>query len=249
MKHSDQKRQSNTETPMLTIQNLSVHYGKIRALSDVSLLIDAGQIVSLVGANGAGKTTLLKTISGLLTPTEGSLMYDGREITRTASSKRVVDGIAHVPEGRGLFGILSVEDNLLLGAYTRRDRQQVARDLAAVYERFPILREKQLEYAGTLSGGQQQMVAVGRALMSRPTLLLLDEPSMGLAPIIVEEIFGVIRELNATGTTIFLVEQNARLALKHSHYTYVLENGSVATQGSSDDLLNDPSIQAAYLGG
>jgi branched-chain amino acid transport system ATP-binding protein len=175
-------------------------------------------------------------------------MFESSDITTLPSNKRVQNGIAQVPEGRGLFGILSVEDNLLLGAYTRRDGQ-TASDLAKVYDRFGILYEKRHDYAGTLSGGQQQMVAVGRALMSRPRLLLLDEPSMGLAPIIVEDIFSVIHELNEAGTTIFLVEQNARLALKNSHHTYVLENGSITTHGASTDLLNDSAIQAAYLGG
>ena len=233
---------------MLDIQNLTVHYDKILALSKVSLQVEPGQIVSLVGANGAGKTTLLRTISGLVSPTEGAIRFDSEEITALPSSDRVVRGIAQVPEGRGLFGILSVEDNLLLGAYTRRD-SEIADDLESIYTRFPILREKRHDYAGTLSGGQQQMVAVGRALMSRPRLLLLDEPSMGLAPIIVEEIFAVIRELNETGTTIFLVEQNARLALKNSHHTYVLENGRITALGPSAELINDPAIQAAYLGG
>jgi len=233
---------------MLDIQNLTVHYDKILALSKVSLRVAPGQIVSLVGANGAGKTTLLRTISGLVSPSEGSIRLDDEAITGLPSNTRVVRGIAQVPEGRGLFGILSVEDNLLLGAYTRRD-SEIADDLEAIYTRFPILREKRHDYAGTLSGGQQQMVAVGRALMSRPRLLLLDEPSMGLAPIIVDEIFAVIRELNESGTTIFLVEQNARLALKNSHYTYALENGTISTHGPSTDLLDDPAIQAAYLGG
>jgi len=233
---------------MLHINNLTVMYGKILALEAISLSVDAGQIVSLVGANGAGKTTLLKTLSGLLNPVSGSIRFDNQAITTLSPDRRVRAGIAQVPEGRGLFSVLSVEDNLLLGAYTRRD-DGIAADLQKVYDRFPILHDKRHDYAGTLSGGQQQMVAVGRALMSRPRLLLLDEPSMGLAPIIVEEIFAVIRELNEAGTTIFLVEQNARLAMKNSHHSYVLENGRIATHGTSADLLNDPAIQAAYLGG
>ena len=223
-------------------------YGKIRALEAINLTIEPGRIVALVGANGAGKTTLLKTLSGLLSPVSGSIHFEGKEITAIPSNKRVQGGIAQVPEGRGLFGILSVEDNLLLGAYTRNDHE-ISSDLERVYTRFPILRDKRHDYAGTLSGGQQQMVAVGRALMSRPRLLLLDEPSMGLAPIIVEEIFATIRELNDAGTTIFLVEQNARLALKNSHYTYVLENGTLVNEGQSEALLNDPAIIEAYLGG
>ncbi len=233
---------------LLDVSDLSVSYGKIRALNAIGLSVESGQIVSLVGANGAGKTTLLKTLSGLIPPAGGTIRFDGEEITAHPSDRRVRAGIAQVPEGRGLFGILSVEDNLMLGAYTRRDRD-VSTDLERVYDRFPILRQKRHDYAGTLSGGQQQMVAVGRALMSRPKLLLLDEPSMGLAPIIVEDIFTVIRELNDSGTTIFLVEQNARLAMKNSHHTYVLENGHITTHGPSSDLLNDPAIQAAYLGG
>ena len=233
---------------LLTTQNLSVMYGKIRALEGITLTVNPGRIVALVGANGAGKTTLLKTLSGLLSPLSGSIHFEEQEITLTSPDKRVKNGIAQVPEGRGLFGILSVEDNLLLGAYTRNDRE-INNDLESVYIRFPILRDKRHDYAGTLSGGQQQMVAVGRALMSRPRLLLLDEPSMGLAPIIVEEIFATIRELNDAGTTIFLVEQNARLALKNSHYTYVLENGTIVKEGQSEDLLNDPAIIEAYLGG
>jgi len=233
---------------MLDIQNLSVHYGKIQALEGIDLHIPSGKIVSLVGANGAGKTTLLKTISGLIAPTSGTITFGGEAITAHPSNRRVALGIAQVPEGRGLFSVLSVEDNLLLGAYTRHDNE-ISSDLERIYARFPVLHEKRHDYAGTLSGGQQQMVAVGRALMSRPKLLLLDEPSMGLAPIIVEDIFAVIRELNESGTTIFLVEQNARLALKNSHYTYALENGTISTHGPSADLLNDPAIQAAYLGG
>ena len=233
---------------LLSTRNLSVMYGKIRALEAINLTVEPGRIVALVGANGAGKTTLLKTLSGLIPPVSGSIHFEEKEITTTSSDKRVRNGIAQVPEGRGLFGILSVEDNLLLGAYTRNDRE-INSDLESIYTRFPILRDKRHDYAGTLSGGQQQMVAVGRALMSRPRLLLLDEPSMGLAPIIVEEIFATIRELNDAGTTIFLVEQNARLALKNSHYTYVLENGTIVKEGQSEDLLNDPAIIEAYLGG
>ncbi len=235
--------------PLLVTRNLSVMYGKIRALEGIDLTVEPGQIVALVGANGAGKTTLLKTLSGLLAPVSGTIHFEEKEIAATSPDVRVRRGIAQVPEGRGLFGILSVEDNLLLGAYTRRGREAIHADLESIYARFPILRDKRHDYAGTLSGGQQQMVAVGRALMSRPRLLLLDEPSMGLAPIIVDEIFDTIRGLNTAGTTIFLVEQNARLALKNSHYTYVLENGTIINEGKSETLLNDPAIVEAYLGG
>ncbi len=233
---------------ILTIENLSCHYDKIIALSDVSLSIAEGEIVSLIGANGAGKTTLLRTISGLQNASTGTITFQGKEITKSTPDKRVISGIAQVPEGRGLFSVLSVEDNLLLGAYTRKD-SAIAKDLQEVYRKFPILEEKKDEYAGTLSGGQQQMVAVGRALMSRPKLLLLDEPSMGLAPIIVEDIFSAIMELRDQGVTIFIVEQNAFLALEHSDRAYVLENGSVVSEGSSKEMLHDESIIQAYLGG
>ncbi len=232
----------------MEIKNLSCYYDKIRALEDISLSINKGEIVSLIGANGAGKTTLLRTISGLNKSSQGSIIFENKDITKLPSDKRVKAGIAQVPEGRGLFSVLSVEDNLLLGAYIHKGAQ-IATDLEAVYKRFPILKEKRLEYAGTLSGGQQQMVAVGRALMSRPSLLLLDEPSMGLAPIIVEDIFAVIKELRDMGTTIFLVEQNAYLALQYSDRGYVLENGKVVSSGKSSDLLHDDSIKEAYLGG
>ncbi|WP_457606449.1 ABC transporter ATP-binding protein [Nitratifractor sp.] len=232
---------------MLELKKLSVNYGKIEALREISLEVKEGEMVSLIGANGAGKTTLLRTISGLEKPRSGAIFYRGEEITALPSDRRVRLGIAQVPEGRGLFGVLSVEDNLLLGAYTRRDRE-IAADLEEVYRRFPILREKRRDYAGTLSGGQQQMVAVGRALMSRPRLLLLDEPSMGLAPVVVEEIFDAIIRLRESGTTIFLVEQNAHLALSHSDRTYVLENGRIVREGPSAELLDDESIKEAYLG-
>ncbi len=234
---------------ILLVENLSVNYGKIEALRNVSLQIKEGEIVALIGANGAGKTTLLRTLSGLVAPRSGRIDYLGREITRLASDRRVREGIAQVPEGRGLFSVLSVEDNLLLGAYTRKDRDAIARDLREVYRRFPILEEKRRQYAGTLSGGQQQMVAVGRALMSRPKLLLLDEPGMGLAPVIVDEIFSTLSRLRDEGTTIFLVEQNAHLALGFADRAYVLENGRIVREGPSRELLDDESVKEAYLGG
>jgi branched-chain amino acid transport system ATP-binding protein len=233
---------------IMSIKNLSCYYGKIRALEDVSLSIDRGEIVSLIGANGAGKSTLLRTISGLNRSSGGTIEFVGGDITTMTPDRRVRAGIAQVPEGRGLFSILSVEDNLLLGAFTRSG-SEIATDLDAIYQRFPILAQKRLEYAGTLSGGQQQMVAVGRALMSRPKLLLLDEPSMGLAPIIVRDIFAVIRELREQGTTVFVVEQNAFLALENSDRGYVLENGRIVSSGKSSDMLHDSSIKEAYLGG
>jgi branched-chain amino acid transport system ATP-binding protein len=232
---------------ILQIKNLSCNYNQIIALKDINLEINKGEIISLIGANGAGKTTLLRTISALEKPKTGNIIFNKKDITKLESDQRVKLGIAQVPEGRGLFSILSVEENLLLGAYVRDD-DEIQKDLEYIYKRFPILKEKKDEYAGTLSGGQQQMVAVGRALMSKPTLLLLDEPSMGLAPIIVEDIFNVIKELRDMGTTIFLVEQNAFLALNISDRTYVLENGHIAYSGKSSDIINDDRIREAYLG-
>ncbi len=235
------------DKPLLEIEDLSFSYKQIIALESVSLTINQGEIVSLIGANGAGKTTLLRTISGLNVHKKGKIIFNKEDISQTESDYRVRAKIAQVPEGRGLFPILSVEQNLRLGAYTRNDNE-IEKDLEFIYNKFPILQEKKDEYAGTLSGGQQQMVAVGRALMIRPKLLLLDEPSMGLAPIIVEEIFSVIKELRDLGTTIFVVEQNAFLALKSSDRAYVLENGKVVISGKSADLLDDERVKEAYLG-
>ncbi len=232
---------------ILTIKNLSCNYNQIIALENISLEINKGEIISLIGANGAGKTTLLRSISALEKPISGDIIFNGKNITNLESDKRVKLGIAQVPEGRGLFSILSVEENLLLGAYIRDD-EEIKQDLENIYDKFPILKEKKDEYAGTLSGGQQQMVAVGRALMSKPTLLLLDEPSMGLAPIIVEDIFNVIKELRDMGTTIFVVEQNAFLALSISDRAYVLENGTIAYSGKSSEIIKDDRVRKAYLG-
>lgn len=234
---------------ILLVENLSVNYGKIEALRNVSLQIKEGEIVALIGANGAGKTTLLRTLSGLVTPRSGGIEYLGREITRLPSDKRVEAGIAQVPEGRGLFASLTVEDNLELGAYTRKDQKAIRNDLERIYELFPDLYDKRTRFTGTLSGGQQQMVAVGRALMSRPKLLLLDEPGMGLAPIVVESIFSILKNLNENGSTIFLVEQNAHVALRYAKRAYVLENGRIVREGNSEDLQNDEGVKAAYLGG
>ncbi len=232
---------------MLRIENLSCSYKQIVALDGVSLHINRGEIVSLIGANGAGKTTLLRAISGLLKPKNGTIVFEDEDVTKFESHDIAKLGIAQIPEGRGLFSILSVEENLRLGAYIRDD-DEVEQDISKIYEKFPILKQKAQEYAGTLSGGQQQMVAVGRALMSRPKLLLLDEPSMGLAPIIVEEIFEAIKSLRDAGATIFIVEQNAFLALSTTDRAYVLENGKIVMSGNSLELLNDERVKEAYLG-
>jgi branched-chain amino acid transport system ATP-binding protein len=232
---------------LLQIKNLDVNYKQIIALSNIDLHIDKGEIVSLIGANGAGKTTLLRSISALKEIKNGQMLYDGVDITNYSTDQRVRLGIAQVPEGRGLFSILSVEDNLLMGAYTRSD-SAIKEDLHKIYDIFPILKEKRKQFAGTLSGGQQQMLAVGRALMLNPKLLLLDEPSMGLAPIIVEEIFEVVGKLRDLGCTVFVVEQNAFLALSISDRCYVLENGKIAMSGNSQDVRKDPKVKEAYLG-
>ena len=238
-----------SESPLLQIQGLSTHYGPIQALNKVSLEVEQGELVAMVGANGAGKTTLLHTISGVLTPSGGEILFDGRHITRLASHQIVGAGICHVPEGRQVFPPLSVDDNLRLGAYAvRRDKEWVESELASIYEMFPILKERSRQTAGTLSGGQQQMLAIGRALLGRPRLLLLDEPSMGLAPLLVEEIFRVIQGLNKKGVTILLVEQNARAALGIANRGYVLETGRVVLSASSSDLLADEAVRKAYLG-
>jgi len=232
---------------ILKITNLNFSYNQIEALRDINIEVNRAEIVSLIGANGAGKSTLLKVISAIEEAKNGKIYYKGKDITKKDSVYRVKEGIAQVPEGRGLFSILSIEDNLLMGAYVRKD-SEVKEDLEYIYTLFPVLKEKKDHYAGTLSGGQQQMLAVGRALMSRPELLLLDEPSMGLAPIIVEDIFEVLQTLQSKGTTVFLVEQNAYLALSFSDRAYVLENGSIVMSGKSDDLIGDEKIKEAYLG-
>jgi branched-chain amino acid transport system ATP-binding protein len=232
---------------LLTVDNLSSHYGRIAALSDISLAVAEGELVALVGANGAGKTTLLRCLSGVQPVSGGAIGFDGADITGLAPEKRVALGIAQVPEGRQVFAPLSVEDNLRLGAYRRRG-EDVEADLARMYGRFPILGQKRASAAGTLSGGQQQMLAVARALMSHPRLLLLDEPSMGLAPLLVAEIFEAVQELRRQGTTIFLVEQNATAALAIADRAYVLETGAVVMEGTGQALLKDGRVQAAYLG-
>jgi branched-chain amino acid transport system ATP-binding protein len=233
---------------MMQVRGLISHYGRIQALSGIDLRIEAGELVALVGANGAGKTTLLRALSGVQPLSGGAIWFEGADITRTKPADRVSLGIAQVPEGRQVFGPLSVEDNLKLGTYRRRG-PNVAQDIERVYAQFPILKEKRLQAAGTLSGGQQQMLAIGRALMSHPKLLLLDEPSMGLAPLLVEEIFRTVTELKKEGTTIFLVEQNATAALAIADRGYVLETGKVVLEGKGADLLANDEVKAAYLGG
>ena len=242
---------------LLTVNNLEVRYGGIRALQGVSLNIDRGEIVTLIGSNGAGKTTLLRTISGLLRPVAGTVAWVptvnghaiGAELTRLAPHEIVRLGISHVPEGRQIFANLTVRENLLLGAYQRHSKQQIQEDLRRCLTLFPVLDERQAQRAGTLSGGEQQMLAIGRALMARPRLLLLDEPSLGLAPLIVRKIFQIIREINAEGTTIFLVEQNAHMALSVAHRGYVLQTGRVILGDSASRLLENPEVKKAYLGG
>lgn len=235
------------ELAVLEVDNLSVSYGRIRALKNVSLRVDQGAVVSLIGANGAGKTTLLRAISGVLPIEQGSIRFEGKPIERLKSHRRVAMGIAHSPEGRQIFKSLSVEDNLRLGAY-RRNSGAIEKAILDIYETFPILAERRQQMAGNLSGGQQQMLAIGRALLSAPKLLLLDEPSLGLAPLIVEQIFAVLDRLKSAGITILLVEQNASLALAHSDYGYVLETGHVVHAARSEQLREDPKVQEAYLG-
>ena len=233
-------------TVLLEAAGLTSHYGRIQALKGIDLSVRQGELLALVGANGAGKTTLLRTLSGVQPASGGTIRFGGEDITRVKAARRVSLGIAQVPEGRQVFGPLSVEDNLRLGAYTRRDGIDADRD--RVYAMFPVLKQKRREPAGTLSGGQQQMLAIGRALMARPTLLLLDEPSMGLAPLLVAEIFATIRNLKAAGTTIFLVEQNANAALAIADRGYVLETGRIVLQDSGQALLANDRVKEAYLG-
>ncbi len=233
---------------LLEVERIHVHYGLIQALKGISLTVEAGEIVTLLGANGAGKTSTLRAISGLVRPSAGRILLDGTDITHRRPHEIVELGVGHVPEGRRIFPRLSVEENLRLGAFTVRDRAEIARRRDYVFSLFPRLAERRHQAGGTLSGGEQQMLAIGRALMMQPRILLLDEPSMGLAPVLVESIFEVIQRLNRDGTTILLVEQNARMALEVAHRGYVLETGSIVLSGSAHDLVNDPRVQAAYLG-
>jgi branched-chain amino acid transport system ATP-binding protein len=234
---------------MLEIKDLQVSYGSILAVKGITFNVEKGEIVTLIGANGAGKTTTLKTISGLLTSHHGSVHFKGMDITGMAPHKIVEMGINHVPEGRGIFTNLSVQENMMLATYTRKDRKDLSDDFERVYEIFPRLKERRKQPAGTLSGGEQQMLAVARALMTKGEMILLDEPSMGLAPVLVDEIFRVIKNINAAGTTILLVEQNAYRALEIAHRAYVFETGKIVFSGRSGDIKNDEKVKAAYLGG
>jgi branched-chain amino acid transport system ATP-binding protein len=239
----------SSDAPLLEVTDLATHYGPIQAIHSVSLEVHPGELVAIVGANGAGKTTLLRTLSGVQPASGGTIHFDGEEITRLPAHRIVARGICQVPEGRQVFAPLSVEDNLRLGGYSqRRDGAWIAQKIAEVYALFPILHEKRGQLAGNLSGGQQQMLAIGRALLGRPRLLLLDEPSMGLAPLLVEEIFRVVRELHEAGTTVLLVEQNANAALQIADRGYVLETGKVVTSAPAAALLEDETVRKAYLG-
>lgn len=234
---------------MLKVNDIDVYYGNIHALKGISLEVHEGEIVTLIGANGAGKSTLLKTISGLLKPKKGSIEYLDSAINGKAAQSIVKDGVSHVPEGRRVFANMSVEENLELGAYLRNDRAQIKKDMAHVYELFPRLLERRKQQSGTLSGGEQQMLAMGRALMAKPKLILMDEPSMGLAPLMVKNIFNIIKMINEEGTTVLLVEQNANMALSVAHRAYVLETGKIVLSGTAKELQESEEVKAAYLGG
>ena len=233
---------------MLEIKDIEVYYGVIQALKGISFEVNQGEVIALIGANGAGKTTTLQTITGLLQAKKGSISFEGKDITRTPAHNIVKLGIAHVPEGRRVFSNLTVYQNLRMGAYTRADKNEIEESLNLVYERFPRLQERKNQMAGTLSGGEQQMLAMGRALMSKPKLIVMDEPSMGLSPIFVNEIFDIIRKVSAEGTTVLLVEQNAKKALSIADRAYVLETGRIVLSGKAEDLLKDDSVKKAYLG-
>lgn len=233
---------------MLEVKDLEVYYGVIQAIKGVSFEVNQGEVIALIGANGAGKTTILHTVTGLLPPKSGSVIFEGREITKIPGHKIVSMGMAHVPEGRRVFANLTVLQNLKLGAYTRKDKKETEDTLQMIYRRFPRLEERKNQIAGTLSGGEQQMLAMGRALMSHPKIILMDEPSMGLSPIFVNEIFDIIKEVSQSGTTVLLVEQNAKKALSIADRAYVLETGNIALEGRASDLLNNDSVKKAYLG-
>ncbi|MDO4275529.1 MAG: ABC transporter ATP-binding protein [Eubacteriales bacterium] len=233
---------------LLEVKDIQVYYGMIQALKGVSFEVNEGEVIALIGANGAGKTTTLHTVTGLLRAKTGQINFDGQDITKIPPHKIVTMGMAHVPEGRRVFANMSVLQNLKMGAFTRTDKVEIEESLRKVYKRFPRLEERQNQMAGTLSGGEQQMLAMGRALMSKPRIILMDEPSMGLSPIFVNEIFDIIKEVSESGTTVLLVEQNAKKALSIADRGYVLETGKIILDGNADDLLNDESVQKAYLG-
>lgn len=233
---------------MLKVTDLQVYYGVIQAIKGISFEVNQGEVIALIGANGAGKTTILHTVTGLINQKAGKIEFEGKDISRTPAYKIVAEGMAHVPEGRRVFAELSVYDNLMLGAYTRKDKAEIAETLAMVYKRFPRLEERKNQMAGTLSGGEQQMLAMGRALMSKPKIILMDEPSMGLSPIFVNEIFDIIKAVSAGGTTVLLVEQNAKKALAIADRAYVLETGKIILEGDAKVLMNDDRVKKAYLG-
>ena len=233
---------------LLELSDVSVHYGRIQALSGISLTVEQGEIVTLIGANGAGKTTTMRAISGIRPLSGGHIWFDGQDITKLRADLRVVRGISQAPEGRGVFPGMTVLENLDMGCYTRKDRKAIAEDFERVFQLFPRLAERRSQVGGTLSGGEQQMLAIGRALMARPRMLLLDEPSMGLAPQFIQQIFRIIAEINKQGTTVLLVEQNAQQALNRAHRGYVMETGSIRKAGTGIELLADPSVKEAYLG-
>ena len=232
---------------MLKVTDLKVYYGVIQAIKGISFEVNEGEVIALIGANGAGKTTILHTVTGLVEAKAGTVEFEGRDITKMPGHKIVTLGMAHVPEGRRVFSDLTVLENLKLGAYTRKDKNEVEETLKMVYKRFPRLEERKNQMAGTLSGGEQQMLAMGRALMSHPKIILMDEPSMGLSPIFVNEIFDIIKEVSASGTTVLLVEQNAKKALSIADRAYVLETGKIVLEGKADELMNDASVKKAYL--
>ena len=233
---------------MLKVTDLQVYYGVIQALKGISFEVNEGEVIALIGANGAGKTTILHTVTGLINQKAGKIEFEGKDISHTPAYKIVAEGMAHVPEGRRVFAELSVYDNLMMGAYTRKDKKEIAETLAMVYKRFPRLEERKKQMAGTLSGGEQQMLAMGRALMSKPKIILMDEPSMGLSPIFVNEIFDIIKAVSASGTTVLLVEQNAKKALSIADRAYVLETAKIILEGDAKVLMNDERVKKAYLG-
>ena len=234
---------------LLELKNIVAGYGNIKALKGISLSVEEGKIVTLIGANGAGKSTTMKTVMGIMKPTEGDIFFQGKSIKGKSSYQNVRDGLVLVPEGRQILQTMTVKENLEMGAYQRKDKDGIAEDMEKVFAQFPRLKERLSQYGGTLSGGEQQMLAIGRAMMARPKVMLLDEPSMGLAPLVVSQIFDVIKEINAGGTTVLLVEQNARKALQIADYAYVMETGKIFLEGPAQEVAENPSVMAAYLGG